>query len=315
MLSQSHRKIRRRETGSTLVLLSIFIVALFAFAALSIDVANVLHQQRNAQAGTDAAAFAATLLLTNVPPAANAAIIKAAEDIAVANKVTVGEIQASNAGTIQVGRWDGTNFVAGASNVNAVRVPAKRNVPLVFGKVVGADAMNPATYSIAALDVLGCLTNVIPFGVTEAELIAAGVDTESVYELNDLAVGSGKQGKLDLANRYQNTGSWVSDMVTDGFPGQTCVGPIPTITGNAQVAQTFNTIAGRTFSMPVVNEFDLTGKKPAFIVGFITVKLLDSSGTGSKWTAHVQFKSRLGSGPGGGTCSTPVCNKTRTLVQ
>src|SRR5260221_2199062 len=37
----------RRDSGSTLVTVTVFMVAIFGFAALSVDVANVFHQQRN----------------------------------------------------------------------------------------------------------------------------------------------------------------------------------------------------------------------------------------------------------------------------
>ena len=55
----------RRQSGSTLVLVTFFMAALFAFASLSIDVSNVYSLQRKAQSATDAAALAAVALCTN----------------------------------------------------------------------------------------------------------------------------------------------------------------------------------------------------------------------------------------------------------
>jgi len=104
-----------------------------------------------------------------------------------------------------VGNWKGTNFTAGAAPTNAVLVPAKRNVASLW-ESVGLDAMNPATHSIAALEGLGCLTNIAPFGVTTdqvAQSIAAGGGTMT---LNSDTVGSGKQGALNLNDLYGNTG-------------------------------------------------------------------------------------------------------------
>src|SRR5437016_13869458 len=98
-------RLKRGKRGTTLVILAVFIVALFAFAALSIDVSNVFHHQRNEQAATDAGAFAGAAKLTNAPPVA-ADIIAEAEIITVANGVTDQEIAASKFQQIDVGRWD-----------------------------------------------------------------------------------------------------------------------------------------------------------------------------------------------------------------
>ncbi len=292
----------------------VFLVALLAFAALSIDVSNVFHHQRNEQAATDAGAFAAVALLTTNPPAnSKDNIIAEARAITAANGVATNEITASNYGTIQVGHWDGTNFTADVAPTNAVLVPAKRNVPLAFGKIVGLAAMNPAVHSIASMEGLGCLTNVIPFGVTTNELVGKGVG--DTMALNDSAVGSGKQGKIDLVG-YKNTPEWDDDMLALGCGGcQTCVGSIEVITGNAHIDKDFNAMAGSIFTMPIIDHISFSGgSATANIVGFVLVRLDSSSGNGSGWTASVTFLTAIPTGPGGGSCPPP-CLQTRVLVQ
>ena len=296
------------------MLVTVFIVALFAFAALSIDVANVFHHQRNEQAATDAGAFAGAALLVTNPPASDDAVIQEAEKIAVANNVTVTEIKASNAGTIQVGHWDHTNFVANATPRNALRVPAKRNVPLMFGKVIGMDAMNPATYSIGARDPLGCITNVIPFGVSIQQI--AGKQTGDTMSLNDSAITSGNQGEINLED-YKNPAAWDADMINLGCGASCliCAGEYPVITGNAHVAKDFDAIDGSKFIMPIVDETGFTGSGMAKIIGFVYVHLDWSKLSGANWTAQVTFLSQPTSGTGGGSCEEEVCLKTRALVQ
>src|ERR1041385_827215 len=102
----------RDESGSTLVLVTMFIIALFGFAALTIDVGRVYKEKRHAQFGTDAGAYAAANLLTNSPQTLDQIKIEAI-NIAAANGVTNTEI--SNAGTVELGHWDANTlaFTAG----------------------------------------------------------------------------------------------------------------------------------------------------------------------------------------------------------
>ena len=49
------------ERGGTLILVTVFMIALFAFSALSIDVGNVLVQRARIQEASDSAALAAVV--------------------------------------------------------------------------------------------------------------------------------------------------------------------------------------------------------------------------------------------------------------
>src|SRR5260221_8210212 len=103
------RKFQRRdltdETASTLVLVTAFMVGMFGFGALTIDVGRAYKEKRHEQFATDAGAYAAVNMLnTNLAAAtaANNASLEAAT-VAGANGVTSSEI--TSGGGIQVGQW------------------------------------------------------------------------------------------------------------------------------------------------------------------------------------------------------------------
>src|SRR6266481_5115335 len=121
----------RDETASTVVLVTAFVVGMFGFAALTLDVGRAYKEKRHEQFGTDAGAYAAVNMLnTNLAAntAANNASLEAA-NVASANGVTSSEI--TSGGGIQVGRWANGQFFANQTTngvYTAVYVSAKRNV-------------------------------------------------------------------------------------------------------------------------------------------------------------------------------------------
>ena len=312
------RQLNNNQRGATLIVVVIFAVALFGFAALSLDVARVLQEQRHANAGTDAAALAGLNLLTGTTQDVNA-VIKEAKAIAGANGVTTAEI-ASGArkgflGQVQVGIWSNSTFQAKADSsgrYSAVRVPARRTVDLYFAKVVGLKFMSPAVSSVAALVAVGCVTDSVPFLVTLPQLAGKGFgDSMTLHE----GVGSGNWGKIDIAN-YQNSNVWLDDMVSGGCGCQVCVGNYPTIQGDAKLKNTFDKLkVGSVFTMPVADNVTYGGNSDlAIIVGFVRVRLTSFDGTGNAWTATVTFLEPIPAGPGGGSCPPP-CERTRLLVE
>ena len=314
-----------RESGSTLVLVTMFMVGLFGFAALTIDVGRVYKEKRHEQFATDAAAYAGAAMLTNSPDAA----IQEAVYLAAANGVASNEIQ--NAGTVEVGHWDTSalTFTAGgATPYNAVRVPAKRNVDMTFAKVVGMSSMSPVVHSIAALGSAGRIAGpIIPFAVT-ADQLATNTFTGQpsviggYMTLNSASVGSGKQGKIDLGvdestGSYQNVGAWQADMTASGCNCTASVGSIPTISGNAQVQSAFSKLGlGSVFVVPVVENATFSGNSSsATIVGFVRVQLTNYQNTGSSWSATVMFLASAGGDQIGGDCPYQPCAQARALVQ
>ena len=311
------------QEGSTLILITVFMVCLFGFAALTIDVARVYKEKRHEQFGTDAGAYAGVIMLTN-PPAngAMSAATQEATDVSGANGVTSSEL--TSGGGVQVGVWANGQFIPNTITngyYTAVRVPAKRNVGMTFAKVVGFGSMNPAVQSIADLESVGRVANAVPFGVSVAEV------TNHVFGdtlvLNDPSINSGKWGKLNLGydeglpNGYQNTGAWQADMTTNGCNCNVSVGSIQTMTGAAQVSQSFISLGvGSIFIMPVADQSGFTGNSGfANIIGFVVVKLVaQSGGNGNNWSDTVQFLAMAVGDRGGGGCPPP-CAQTRLLVQ
>lgn len=310
---------RKQERGATLVLVTMFMVALFGFAALSLDVGNVLREQRKEQTGTDAGALAGVAMLTNNPQPSVNSVIDIATALANANGVSSNEITAGARsgfpGEVQVGVWRNGTFVANTTTngrYTAVRVPSRRTVTMNFARVVGISQMTPSVSSVAMIDGAGNAVNVIPFGVSASEVTNKAVG--ATMDLNDGSIGSGKQGKVDLGT-YQNTGAWEADMTTNGCNCTVSLGDVPIIPGNAQVRQSFQALGtGAIFAMPVIDNQSFSGGSGiATIIGFVTVKIISFTGTGSNWSATVEFLGVV-AGTAGGGCPPP-CTQARALVE
>jgi len=295
----------RRDSGSTLVTVTVFMVAIFGFAALSVDVANVFHQQRNEQAATDSAAIAGVAKLPDTGAARQEAI-----DLAGANGVTATEIQ--NAGTVEVGNWSNSTFTANATPLNAVRVPARRNVPLYFGGVVGTGAMNPATHSVAAGGPAGQVYNPIPLWVVTGQLANMGFNELLTLHADDFG---GQWGKIDI-HSYKNKQDWANDMTANGCSCEVSVGPYADMTGFSGVATAVENLGLKTeVTIPVVDTPPKAGSTDVNIIGFIAVKITAWQGSGSSWQLTVQFLNKaVGAGPGG-SCPVPCVQGSRALVQ
>ena len=155
------------------------------------------------------------------------------------------------------------------------------------------------------------VTGAIPFGITSSEL--TNISTGSIFAINDADVGSGKAGKINLAN-YLNTAMWLADMKTNGCGCTVSVGSIPTITGNAQVSQAFSNIsAGAVLIMPVVDQFAFSGNSGmGTITGFIVAQLVSSSGNGNGWHATLKLLSGPPSAPN--VTATTSCGSITNVV-
>ena len=302
-----------RESGSTLVLVTAFMVGLFGFAALTIDVGRVYKEKRHEQFATDAAAYAGAALL---PSGTDDDVRNEAINLAAANGVTTNEIQ--NAGTIELGHWD-TNaltFTAGGvTPYDAVRVPAKRTVDMTFGKVVGMSSMNPATHSVAALGTAGRVASPFPIGVSTNQAAGQGVGYFMV--LNSSDVSSGKWGALNLGG-WQNGNEWQANATIDGCGCEVPVGPYPVFTGiTSKITDAITALGlGAIITIPVVDNINTSGNKPANVEAFVTVQLTSFSGSGNNWTATVKFLAASNGDQLGGDCPPgTACTMARAIVQ
>ena len=315
----------RQESGNMIVLAAISMVALFAFAALSIDLARFHQQQCELQSGTDSSALAGALLLTNSPQVA-ADIIQEATIVAQANKLGTNEV-----GTVEAGQWNtnsGTfSFSAGTTPYNAVRVPAQRSLPLTFGRVVGMNQMTPLARSVAMLTAAssaygGGGGGLINFGVDQAQATNAFY---SVYTITAADLFStGNFGKLDL----NLNDTWRNDIVS-GCNCTVSIGDqVNTITGDGGCSPSGGIRDGfiaRMNSnpiviMPVIDSWPAGQSTTAAVVGFVGVEILAVTGNcgsgGNGWTLTVEnVPVVLGGGRGGGGTTNAPYALARVLVQ
>jgi hypothetical protein len=323
-MGANHSRIQRGqvEKGSVIVLVAAGVAALLGFAALSVDVSHLYQQQRDIQSATDAAALAASALITN-PPAADSTIIQEALTLAAANGVLNSEIAASNFGTVELGEWNGLVFTAGTKPYNAVLVPAKRTVDLFFGPVVGLKHKVTAVHSVA---INGNTTSSI--GTNGYGSISFGLDLSMLdqpigsivtIDKSNSGGGSGNFGQLDFSSINQNN-SW-SDNMVQGCDCTLSIGEqVGTITGkNGNCAECTPTgfsdrLASNPYAvMPVIGSWPNGQSGDAIIVGFVGVKILGVTGPGN-WSVTLQIVP-LGVGAGTNGVSVASTYGPRELVQ
>jgi Flp pilus assembly protein TadG len=333
MITRFLRNVHRDEKGTFVVLMSLSLLGLFGFAALSIDVGHVYQQKRDMQSATDFAALAGATLLTN-RPINTANIIQAAQTIALSNGLTTAEITAASDfdGAIEVGVWDigSQTFTKGTTNTNAwnaVRVPAKRSVGLFFGALTvgpgkGLSAMSPVVHSVAMVTGAGSAfggngAGLIPFAVTPAQ----GTNAYFVqYSFNKGDIGPGNFGKLDLGSIDKGM-DW--DIAMTG--GCNCTlnlnNSYDDIPGNAGIDGGFqDRLAQNPYVVMPIFDHNNPGNSGGgdVIIGFVTAKIISVTGPPGNWTVTLEnvpssFGGGFGGSGGGGT-NAPL-STARVLVQ
>ncbi len=290
------RRLRTQRNASALVLLTFSVAVLFAFAALSLDVGNVLREQRRAQIATDAAALAAVLELgrTSLTDSQlRAVVIQTATAVATTNGVTSTEIAAGNGGAIELGTWNtnGTFTVRTTGPYDAVRIPARRTIRLAFGGVVGLGYMRPAVESIAKITRGG----MVPFGLSDA-LLPVGSLTNFTVTIDQKHTGN--WGKLDLGGVLRNPNDWM-DAFVYGYDGPISkldpvdgVFEVWTDPGFAKLREGWDLRRGTNpyVVLPViVSEFPNGHSAPVYIAKFASAELLEQRGSGNGWKAEIRI--------------------------
>ncbi len=223
-----------KQHGGTLVLITVFMVALFGFAALSVDVGNVLVQRTRIQEAGDSAALASVVDWATGGTALTVA--QRARSFASANGVLTNEVK-----TVRVGKWDDSTktFTEQASitssDVPAVEVTNQRAVPLYFGRVVGLSSMNPRTISVAIVGRANAAAGVLPWAVcgdytpTKCEQltleffkVGSGTGGNSCYA--GPTGNSGNFGQLALGSVDGSKGNNYEDLIINGYGGVLRVG-------------------------------------------------------------------------------------------
>ena len=287
-------RLRRSTQGNALIFVTMFAVALFGFAALSIDVGHVRYQQRKAQIAADAGALAAAVLLTNSPQS-KTDIIAEALAIAGTNGVTSTEITDSAIGEVKVGRWDTNSsppsLIVDATPYNAVLVPARRTVPMFFAKVVGLTHMAPAVRSVAFIPG-GVVAHPYPIAIDDDTLAAVTSydGTQAItFQLSGFSTGPGQWGAVAFNGENWNGSAWLTAIENGGYSGVAQVGDAVTSSGANQVKTALEEMqaGGVTMWLPVLSTLDFNGPTPVTILSFVGVRVQTLYGTGNNITVNL----------------------------
>jgi len=291
----------RRETGSLVVFAAVAMVALFAFAALTIDVVRFCQQKRDLQSATDAAAMAGAILLTNATP--DTTMITAyATAVAAANGIRTNGLDNIQ---VQWGQWmtnaTPASFSANTKPYNAVSVSAQRTFPVLFGAVLGTTQMVPAVQSVAMRSYPSQAENLIPYMFT-TNLLAAGYGTSQQSYKND-----GNFGKANL-----DGGDYTTEM-DNGCSCTIAVGQtINGVAGNSQTGDGLAGAEGRDVVVPIVDALP-SNHGAVTVVGFAVIQITAVSSGGNWSMTFTVVSDEAGTGSGGPSNLTFASD--RILVQ
>jgi Flp pilus assembly protein TadG len=286
-----------KQRGSVLVLILVFMVALLAFAALSIDVSLVLSNRKRVQDACDAAALAAVVdwAQGESPGFVNNVGRLYAQTNSVANLEVL---------AVDTGYWNNStkSFVGPLTSVPpntvpAVRVIAQRTVNLAFGKIIGISNMKPKVQSVAIVAAATAAARVLPWGVCDTfvpvECTTITLQFKSGVATNACSSSGGLSGNFGQLTLPGGSGSsWYKSNIEDGYPGLLHIGDcFPTDPGvswgptkqgiddRIGGLPPFNCSPGtvpdndRLAIVPKVSTIDLSGKKETCITGFYVIAL------------------------------------------
>jgi hypothetical protein len=294
-----------KERASTLILVTVFMVALMAFASLSIDVGNVLTQRRYIHEAADAAAIAAVPDWATGSSASQVILVGSA--FGQTNSLKQTEILSITPGT-----WNATSktFTPNASAfgnnaVPAVQVIAQRNIatPFLRALTLGAQtAMSPKVESIAVAARATAAAGVLPWAACSALGAAPAKCTVITIKNGGTCDGSGNFGALNLVLGGGSGGgsSTYRNNIANGYQGIVRVGDTyhtepgnmvgPTRQGlldRLNGAPTYQCDATsalpnnkRLAIIPITTDLG-NGSSPVTILGFWTVALGDPKGGGA----------------------------------
>ncbi|MDO8616502.1 MAG: pilus assembly protein TadG-related protein [Dehalococcoidia bacterium] len=137
----------QRETGQTLIMFALALIALIGFMAMVTDVGLAMQERRNAQNAADAAALAGVRFLPGDTAAANAA----ARDWAAKNGIAPSEVVAVD--------FENSNTL--------IRVRLEREVPAVFARVLGFLSFDVGASAAARTGSAVGMSGLVPFAVLD----------------------------------------------------------------------------------------------------------------------------------------------------
>jgi hypothetical protein len=154
-------EIQPRRRGMAMIYVLVSLVAMLGFCSFAVDLGRVQTAKTEIRRGADAAArVAAAYLSQESDGGASGPVQTQAEAIAKLNYVDGSPLILNNS-QIVIGTWDSTRtpgvFIKGgtpnpaAGIYSAVQVSAVRQIPLLFGSILGARTCNVTANSTAAL--------------------------------------------------------------------------------------------------------------------------------------------------------------------
>jgi Flp pilus assembly protein TadG len=159
--STKKRENHARRRGTAMIYILVSMVAMLGFCSFAVDLGRVQTAKTEIRRGADAAARVAAAYLNQQPKGSTSGPVQTqAEAIAFDNKVDNSPLVLVDT-DILVGSWDSTQtpplFIKGGSPdpangiYSAVQVTAVRQIPLLFGSILGARTCNVTAKSTAAL--------------------------------------------------------------------------------------------------------------------------------------------------------------------
>jgi len=141
------RRLARRPSGQTFLLVSIALVVLVGMAALAVDIGDLWTTRRLMQSAADAGAVAGADEIAI--GGGSSAITAAAKDAASHNGFTDGGTRPGTSHTITVAVHNPPTSGPYAANSNAVEVDVSQSQPTYFMKVLGWQAVPVSTAAVA----------------------------------------------------------------------------------------------------------------------------------------------------------------------
>ncbi len=277
------------QRGSVLILFAIAMVALTGFAAISLDAGWMYATHARLSNIADAAALAGADYLPDDPGMAYAVAL----DCAVQNGIAAADVQVSI-----------------TENNTRIDVHLQGPAELRFASVGGSKKVTLPADSAGAIYVVTGVVGAVPFGVESAPFVYG---REYAIKLGPNGTSDGDatsySGNFHAMALATSGASQYRSFVETGYPGLLTVGQsIDTEPGNmagptsAGVQTRMNETAGDTFGshpvnsarvmlLPIVDSFDVNGRKSVTIRGFAAFFLegFDSSGSGTVYGRFMRY--------------------------
>lgn len=288
----------RQERGGILAFFAVGMTALLAIASLAVDVGQVLVAKQHLSHAADAAALAAVQVLPDDPTLSNSLAL----DYLNRNGVDLSKA------TVDV------SFSVANDQVQ-VRITEPQ--PATFARVVGVSRFYPQANARASIYAVSGVTGAVPLGVEAGAYVLNQVVTlkqsrdnqRGNFHALDLSCPGASCYENDLTNgfpallRIWNENDVLED-APDTQPGNMAG---PTYRGvksrlDSDPGATYNNFkkgSRRLLYVPVVETFDLNGKKKAKIIGFAAFWLESVTRQGEVTGRFIQYLTRgeIGTAP------------------